>query len=625
MISFEKVEIIGYGSILGPLVYRFRPGLNIIKANNGMGKTTIFNAWFWGLTGETLKPKSSINMWPHIQPSDYLGTKVTNYFSIDDKNYKVIRCNNFQGKVEGAKGSNRILIYENDKLLSFKGVAANKAALQKIIGYSPELFKNTLIFGQKLKRLIDEPGTNKKAVLEEAFDLLFISQAQERAQIKKKNLLEKSIPLKNKLDKLTTELDGKRELLSQALDNEKEFENQKESELNRLNKELKEILREYDLKKTLNTEQDLKNVNKEIFKAESKLKKLEPRLNELSETYEKLARVDASRNFISSDIKKIEAKIKKLKNSLNKPLTKCPQCGSEIGKSGKANVKIHIEAEIESLNSELNGNNKKYKELKRQYKSLQKQVTSLKAVTAPIDNIKLKIKRLEREAKASSFALSELNQYEKNISKLESDINKYKSKSLKKKSPLIKIKIKKLKAKIKPLKETYKALTKEMSITEWLVKDPLSNSGLKAYIFRDMIYKLNERMAYYSRYFGFRVEFEVDMNSARKDIDAFIIQGSDNIIPYEDLSGGQGQSVAVIIAFALHDIVVKGVKKSNVLIMDEIFENLDKNNIEKVTDIINGKSNKISLNLITHRSEFNPYNGNIINVQFKNGITSLVN
>ena len=48
--------------------------------------------------------------------------------------------------------------------------------------------------------------------------------------------------------------------------------------------------------------------------------------------------------------------------------------------------------------------------------------------------------------------------------------------------------------------------------------------------------------------------------------------------------------------------------------MDELFESLDKSNIEIMSELIQDKSRDKSLFLITHRSEFTPTNANIINI-----------
>lgn len=624
MIKFKYVEITGYGSIMGSLRYDFIPGLNIIKADNGFGKTTIFNAWFWGLTGETLKPKSTVNTWPHLQPSDYLGTKVVNHLTQGKDKYTIIRCNNYQGKVEGGKGNNRVIVLKNKKQVPLKGVKITQAYINNLLGYSPDLFKNTIVFGQKLKRLIDEQGSNKKGILEEAFDLFFIPQAQLKAQDKKKRIISEITPLNLKVEKLKSEIEGKRELLTQALENEKTSKETWEEEKLELDNEIRELKRDIDLKSTLNSESDIKDFKKQIFFKESELKKLQPSIDEYYKTMEDMARLNQTEIHLESSHNKLIKTIEKVKKQSQEKYKKCPTCGTLLDGHGKKHVKQHFTEEINQKKIERDEISNKLKDIKKEIGNKRETLASLNNTIEKSKSIETKIKELEKSLNASTLAVSAVLQLKNNLLKLEERKQKMDNKKIKKKSPKIKVSLKKLKTQLKQLSPSLKSLQKDLEVTEWLIKDPLSNNGLKAYIFRDMVYKLNERMAYYSRFFGFRVEFEVDMDSYRKDINAFILQGSDNIIPYEDLSGGQAQFVAVIIAFSLHDIVSKGVRACNVLVMDEIFEGLSKNNIEKVSDIINSKMSNLSVNLITHRSEFNPYNGRVVKLKFDNGITSII-
>ena len=624
MIKFRYVEITGYGSIVGSLRYDFLPGLNIIKADNGFGKTTIFNAWFWGLTGETLKPKSTVNTWSHLQPSDYMGTKVVNHLTNAKDKYTIIRCSNYLGKVEGAKGGNRVIVLKNGKIEPLKGVKITQAYINNLLGYSPDLFKNTIVFGQKLKRLIDEQGTNKKGILEEAFDLFFIPQAQQKAQDKRKKLMELVSPLNLKVQKLKAEITGKRELLKQAKENEKSAKDEWQQEIVDYELEIKELEREIDLKRTLNSKTDIKDLKREIHFKETDLKKLQPSIDEYYKTMEEIARLSQSEIYLENTLKKVQKSLTKSQSQSQSKIEKCPTCGTNLEKLNQKQLKDHFKNELKINQKEYDDTLDKLNIKKGLIKEAKTQLTSLKEVINKSKYIETKIKELEKSLNSSTLGVSHVIQLENNLHKLKGKLQKVKDKKFQKKSPAIKLTIKKLKTELSELKPQYNSLSKDLEVTEWLIKDPLSNNGLKAYIFRDMVYKLNERMAYYSRFFGFRVEFEVDMDSHRKDINAFILQGNDNIIPYEDLSGGQAQFVAVIIAFSLHDIVSKGVRACNVLVMDEIFEGLSKNNIEKVSDIINSKMGDLSVNLITHRSEFNPYNGRIIKLGYDKGFTKLL-
>lgn len=48
-----------------------------------------------------------------------------------------------------------------------------------------ELFINSIVFGQGLKRLIEEDNSNKRAIFEEIFNLNFLNTAKDIAKGKK--------------------------------------------------------------------------------------------------------------------------------------------------------------------------------------------------------------------------------------------------------------------------------------------------------------------------------------------------------------------------------------------------------------------------------------------------------
>jgi len=101
------------------------------------------------------------------------------------------------------------------------------------------------------------------------------------------------------------------------------------------------------------------------------------------------------------------------------------------------------------------------------------------------------------------------------------------------------------------------------------------------------------------------------METARKDIRA-IITRDDNPVLFEDLSGGESQLVNVAIAFSMNDLL-SSTKKVNIAVFDELFEGLDRNNIEIITDLLQDKANGLmSLYVITHKLDFSPRNCEII-------------
>jgi DNA repair exonuclease SbcCD ATPase subunit len=158
--------------------------------------------------------------------------------------------------------------------------------------------------------------------------------------------------------------------------------------------------------------------------------------------------------------------------------------------------------------------------------------------------------------------------------------------------------------KLDQAKSEYNHYKKKNELDEWLVKDPLSSKGLKAYIFESMLQDLNNSLSEYRQFIDFSIKVYVELESARKDIKIAIIKKKEEI-PYEDLSKGQKQLTDAILAFAINDTITKN-KPINIFLMDEVFESLSIDNVEIISNIVMKKASKYSIHMITHLTSFQP-------------------
>ena len=255
------------------------------------------------------------------------------------------------------------------------------------------------------------------------------------------------------------------------------------------------------------------------------------------------------------------------------------------------------------------------KETRAKIKELAEDVSSALKTNESYNIATKELERLEGIEKGITSA-------NKDIESCTARIKKIKAKTLKNNIDNLTRTLSDLKIQSKKEKRLLRKLHIDLKVATWLITEPLSNSGLKAFIFDQMLDNINERLDYYSSYIGFQVYFIIDMESARKDLKTFVYK-NDEAVPYEDLSGGQQQSVDIVTAFAVHDIVNKG-REINLLIMDEVFESLDKDNIEIMSELIMDKASDKNLYLVTHRAEFAPTNANIIRLENHDGITLVV-
>ena len=185
MLNFKTLYIEGFGSLLGPFTFEVDDyGITIIKGKNGSGKTSILSALSWVCYGITLKEKNNVEPWEAVKNDKYKGTKVGITLETENHQIEIIRCEGYTSKVHGSKGGKRvILLIDGEIQKQHNGKKETQDAITKLLGLSFDLFRNSILLGQKMKRIIEETGSKQKQVFDEAFEVGFINKAKDNVQI----------------------------------------------------------------------------------------------------------------------------------------------------------------------------------------------------------------------------------------------------------------------------------------------------------------------------------------------------------------------------------------------------------------------------------------------------------
>ena len=184
------------------------------------------------------------------------------------------------------------------------------------------------------------------------------------------------------------------------------------------------------------------------------------------------------------------------------------------------------------------------------------------------------------------------------LAQIDQDIKNLKEEKLSVMSPKYKEKLKEIRKRLRKVDEDYHNKDLELKDYDWLINDPLGNNGIKAYLFDSSLYLLNKTLESYSDLLGFRIEFNINLGSARKDF-VTLIEMNGRIVEYSELSGGQKQLANVAMAFAMHQSLSAS-KGINVAFLDEVFESLSPDNIELICSLIKHIFSDKSLFLISH-------------------------
>lgn len=566
MLTFTTMNVVGFCSIEN-LHIPLNPSCTIlIKAPNGKGKSTILSALVWAIYGKNLKGVSEVTTWEKVRPKDYQGVMVEVFFQKGEHIYKIIRCQKCNIVLEdGAKGKDRLIFMKDNEVVNVKGKNKLQDAINAELGLSYTLFMNSIMFGQGIKRLIQESNSDKKKIFEEVFDLEFLNIAKGIAMQDKNNLLAQANEVEHQSALLKKELEANKEAYFDLRDREKGFKEKIKSERRELKKDREDLT-----KQLIKKQQQLKDEVEQSLKV--KIKKHTDYVDGLK------SKIKHNRNISGVSLQDF---VKKLKIQLDKGHYK----------RAKESVDIIYKAIINS------------DKLQEEYEDALGRLDELRTTNE-------KYKRLQKEC----------DDIASDIADIDEELEKLKQEKLKVMSPKYKEKLKEIRKTLRKVDEDYHNKELELENYNWLINDPLGNNGIKAYLFDSSLDMLNRTLDKYSQVLGFRIEFNIDLGTARKEFFT-LIERDGQIIDYDELSGGEKQLVNVAMAFAMNESLTMS-KGINLAFLDEVFESLSSDNVEVVTSLIRHTFADKTLFLITHLDSLPLSNTKILQVEKVNGLSS---
>lgn len=572
MIKFMNMEIKGFCPIQDLSITLGTEGIHLVKGNNGSGKSSFLNAISWCLYGKTLKNIKDVNTLESWRPNDYKGTMVKIFFEKDGSIHQIIRCQEYKGKVEEAKGGNRLLYLIDGAQVKEKSKPKIQELIEKDLGSSFRLFKNTITFGQRLQRIAESSGPDKKALFEEAFEIGYITVAKNIAMVMKKETQQKYDEAYYRVKSITERYEDARKSYEKFRDSERNY---------------KKIFRE-----------QVNQIENKITLRHEKLVRLEKKFDE---------------NLLTKSLKNLEhlkrelTKLKKEELNTNQQLTKI---------TSKKGVLEFIESIMGLLQKG------RYKVAYNDLKTLSSHFKSSEEIKDKKFKTQSKIYDVESFCREQEDIKDDITTLKGEITNLIKEKGNLRLERINIISPQYRKQRKELKAKLEKHRKNCETQKKALENLNWVINDPLSNSGMKTFIFDASLKSLNDCLDDYSSIIGFNIKFTVNTESSKRDF-VTLIDKDGQLLQYEELSGGEQQLVNVAMAFALHSItsVSLGI---NLLFLDELFENLDKANIEIVMDLVKYIGNGKSIYIITHQENFSISGSNTIKVKKDNGITTII-
>ena len=555
--------------------------------SNGCGKSSLFNAIAWCLTGQTT---SGIKDVSNIYLNETTSVEVD--FNINDTKYKVVRT----------KNPSNIKIYINGEDKSGKGIRDGEQLLAEYIpSLTSTLINSVIILGQGLpQRFTANTPAGRKETLEKLSNSDFmITEIKDRISRRKTYLNTEIRNIEDSKLKLETELN----LNNQSIEKTEEDINNLLAE-NIKDKEIKLEEEQYNLgQKKLERDR----LSEKLTEEEDEVGQIEYNHSELlsnnlykvDEFKSKLTNTDELLNEVNelnSEIKVKEQELEKLKNIKDT----CPTCGQKLPDVHVVDT-TSLEQEIGELThifdvkrAELDRINEEKHELINNFKEqlsieVKEHEELLNKAKFSLVNKRNTLKSIEREVQDLEISV--------NTIKLEIDNYENKLNSLKKELDNLKVSVNNSKEEYQRLE--VELINKQEHLAVINKMESLVKRDFRTFLLSNVIEYLNNKCQEYSQVVFNTTELVISQDKNNISIK---YAGKE----YETLSGGEKQKVDVIIQLAIRDMLRTYLDfSSNILVLDEITDSLDIVGASQLLNLITTKVTDVeAIYIISHHTDF---------------------
>ena len=576
--------------------------------SNGSGKSAIFDAIVWALTGTTTRECKNVS---NINSDN--GAKVTLYFNVDDCEYEVTRTKDYKPLGSTLK------IIRNGEDVSGKGIRDSEKLLSE---YLPDLTSSFLgsviILGQGLpQRFSNNTPSGRKDVLEKLSKSDFMIDDLKQKVSDRKTQIQKLI--RENEDKLLAATTSKSRMLKQkeSIDRylqELPDKHELQEKIHTYNRKVEELVEEVEGKKQRLESESITELSKE---KECKLLQLSSLNSSMySELEQKKSEYSDQINELSERKQSLKSYIRTNENIRDV----CPTCGQkligvekpnvdkerqELGEvetslfdiSAKRDFELNVikdsymkkskelDNEIQQLGNQILEKSKTQSELKRSIEELQKSIEQCKyrvaSLVGQMDALEENAVRYNQEL---TSICDQLNEIEKEILYYTNEQG--------------------------PLNRRSEIISKMNTI---LSRD------FRGYLLTNVINYISDRAKFYSiQVFGNdNIGFQLAGNA---------IEISFDNKEYSNLSGGEKQRVDLIIQLSIRDMLCKFMGfSSNIIVLDEFIDGLDAKGCEQILGLIaNNLTDVGTVYIITHHSSVAiPTDDEIIVVKDSNKISRI--
>ena len=552
MIIFKKVKFknfLSYGNNFTELNLN-RKSNTLIVGKNGVGKSSIIT--------DTLtfalynKPYRKINKNSIANSINKKECLVELEFDKNSDNYVVKR----------GISPNIFEIYKNGELINQKADNKDYQKLleDEILQMNYNAFVQTIIIGKKYIPFMQLNTSDRRSLIEELFDINYFTSMNTVNKIKSKLNIEKINDLKYEIENCNNLIKSENNTL-EILNNQN---NENIEKINNKINELNENIKENEVK---------------IDKILSKYKELKKNIVDNNTYIESINKL----NFFEKQLLNENVKLNK-ENDFYHNSHICSVCKQEINEDFKNNI-------IDSNNQTLDLNANKLNKINTKKNELNNQLKNLNDKNNEINDQLMKLNNEYHKLLANN----ENNQ--ENIKKLNKELKQYENKD----------------HNVNATEENIKKLNKELNaktiefdkcnldkIYYDIITNILKDDGLKTYLIKMFLPKINDIMAKYMDIFNFNCSFTLD-----EQFNEVIRSRFRDKFTYYNFSEGEKLRIDLALLFVFRELAKeRNSVNTNLLILDEVLDSsLDEEGINGFLTILRTIEADKDVFIISHHSE----------------------
>ena len=594
-----------------------------ISTSNGAGKSSIYEALFWGLFGKTKRGLTGDDV---INRQVGKNCFVVVYF--DD--YYVIRTRQHH------QYKNHLMFFKGQTELTKGTIKETQEEIERILGLSDLTFSKITYFGQgDVKPFASLTDAELKEVFEQALQLDFIADKYSKANKKKNDIDTELMKTKIEVEHLERDKNNALDTLEVLQSEEQKSEQTKQERIKQLKQKIADLIKECkEAEEKLKEDNNTDNIKKQIDELTQKIADLSSWKEQKKVFEDNLKKYLSKKSEINTHTHLAKNKVKEIIDTLSnidKQIGQvCSQCGREFTKNDIDKLSATLNISLDEHKNKLNDFEQLIAKLDSKEKEIEKALQVIQQEISDREQYILQIHKLQNQMSVS-------NLYEQVIqkNKIEIETCKKELENIIISKSLFKDRITEIENKIEAIKNSIATLNNKITTLEQekiiynAILDILGNQGLKTYIFENITPELNRKA---NEYISMLDDIEIEISTITKlkngetrdkfKIDVRNMYGGDK---YNGNSGGEQQKINLAISLAFNELMRQlSSNNPDILFLDEPFESLDEGSADSVIELcqhIAGNIGKVFL--ITHNNSLKELVTQTITVVKKNGKTTL--